>query len=83
MSSRAKGHPMKSIRTSVSLPEQQHQLLQQVAQTSNLSIAWLIRQAVTEFLAHHGEKHFEPLSVARPVVEGVVKGAKGGETQNE
>jgi predicted transcriptional regulator len=56
---------MKSIRTSVSLPQEQHQLLQQIAQSSNLSLSWVIRQAVTEFLVQHDEKNFEPLASVR------------------
>jgi Arc/MetJ-type ribon-helix-helix transcriptional regulator len=52
---------MKSIRTSVSLPSKQHQLLQELAESSNLSLSWVIRQAVTEFLKQHSDKDFEPL----------------------
>lgn len=41
---------MKTIRTTVSLPSDQLQQLQSLADQHNLSLAWLIRQAVSEFL---------------------------------
>jgi predicted transcriptional regulator len=53
---------MKSIRTSVSLTSKQHQLLQKLAESSNLSLSWVIRQAVTEFLKQHIDKDIEPLA---------------------
>jgi predicted transcriptional regulator len=55
---------MKSIRTSVSLPSKQHQLLQKLAESSNLSLSWVIRQAVTEFLKQHIDKDIEPLATS-------------------
>ena len=51
---------MKSVRTSVSLPYEQHLALQELAEENRLSVSWVIRQAVGEFLSKH--KKFEPLS---------------------
>ncbi|MFA0175396.1 ribbon-helix-helix domain-containing protein [Vibrio lentus] len=51
---------MKSARTSVSLPCDQHQALQKLAEENGLSVSWVIRQAVGEFLSKHQE--FKPLS---------------------
>ncbi|GAB3529170.1 ribbon-helix-helix domain-containing protein [Photobacterium alginatilyticum] len=51
---------MKSVRTTVSLPQEQHQALQQIAEKNGLSISWVIRQAVGEFLANNHD--FQPLS---------------------
>jgi predicted transcriptional regulator len=56
---------MKSIRTSVSLPKEQHQFLQKLAESSNLSLSWVIRQAVAEFLKQHNDKDLEPLATPR------------------
>ena len=56
---------MKSIRTSVSLPREQHQLLQELAESSSLSLSWVIRQAVTEFLEQHSDKDFKPLATSK------------------
>lgn len=39
-----------SIRTSVSLPKEQHAQLEEIAETNDVSIAWVIRQAVNQFL---------------------------------
>jgi len=46
-----KDEPMKTVRTTVSLPKEQYQQLQQPADQHGLSIAWLIRQAVNDFLS--------------------------------
>jgi hypothetical protein len=50
---------MKSVRTSVSLPYGQHEAIQKLAEENGLSISWVIRQAVGEFLANN--KKFKPL----------------------
>jgi predicted transcriptional regulator len=54
---------MKSIRTTVSLPPEQLNRLQQMANEHGLSLAWLVRQAVGEFL-ERAEKQgeFHPLA---------------------
>ena len=41
---------MKTARTTVSLPSDQLEQLQSLADKHDLSLAWLIRQAVSEFL---------------------------------
>lgn len=52
---------MKAIRTTISLPPEQLQRLQEMADQHGLSLAWLVRQAVSEFLERTvGE--FHPLS---------------------
>ncbi|GAB7196258.1 MULTISPECIES: ribbon-helix-helix domain-containing protein [Dickeya] len=56
---------MKSTRTTVSLTAEQLQLLQEIADINGLSVSWLIRQAVSNFLAQHFDKKFEPLRVTR------------------
>lgn len=40
----------KSIRTSVILPEDRHVQLTSIANSNDVSVAWLIRHAVTDFL---------------------------------
>jgi predicted transcriptional regulator len=58
-----KGEPMKAVRTTASLPTEQYQQLQLLADQHGLSIAWLIRQAVNDFLSRRGS--FEPMN-SRP-----------------
>ena len=41
------------------------QSLQEMADINSLSVSWLIRQAVSDFLAQHANKTFEPLRVNR------------------
>jgi predicted transcriptional regulator len=43
---------MKTVRTTVSLSPDQLQQLQSLADRHDLSLAWLIRQAVSEYLDH-------------------------------
>ena len=54
---------MKTVRTTVSLPSDQHEKLQALAEANDLSVAWVVRQAVAEFLDRvEDEKSFSPLS---------------------
>jgi predicted transcriptional regulator len=55
-----KGESMKAVRTTVSLPTEQYQQLQILADQHNLSIAWLIRQAVNDFLSR--QESFDPMN---------------------
>ncbi|WP_434470941.1 ribbon-helix-helix protein, CopG family [Aeromonas veronii] len=53
---------MKStVRTTVSLSHLQLESLQRIAESHEMSISWLIRQAVGDFLAVHNEELFHPL----------------------
>ncbi|GHT88155.1 hypothetical protein AGMMS49543_25890 [Betaproteobacteria bacterium] len=54
---------MKTVRTTVSLPPEQLKRLQRMADEHGLSLAWLVRQAVSEFL-ERAEKQgeFHPLA---------------------
>lgn len=58
---------MKSVRTSVSLPYEQHQAIQKLAEKNRLSISWIIRQAVGEFLMNNQE--LKPLSNSQSKLE--------------
>ncbi|WP_150297217.1 ribbon-helix-helix protein, CopG family [Salipiger aestuarii] len=42
--------PAKSSRVSVSFTERDHELLTQIAEDRDTSLAWVIRQAVSEYL---------------------------------
>ncbi|PHV10232.1 CopG family ribbon-helix-helix protein [Chitinimonas sp. BJB300] len=54
---------MKTIRTTVSLPVEQLERLQQMADQHSLSLAWLVRQAVNEFLERTEKRgDFHPLA---------------------
>lgn len=50
MKSDAKWCNVKTVRTTVSLPLEQLERLQQMADEHGLSLAWIVRQAVSEFL---------------------------------
>lgn len=53
---------MKTVRTTVSLPTDQLQRLQLLADQHDLSLAWLIRQAVSEYLDRVNDQGtFQPL----------------------
>lgn len=54
---------MKTVRTTASIPAEQYQQLQILADQYGLSIAWLIRQAVNDFLSRR--ESFEPMN-SRP-----------------
>lgn len=56
---------MKAIRTTVSLPPEQLQRLQEMADQHGLSVAWIVRQAVTEFLERTEKRGvFDPLGIS-------------------
>ena len=57
---------MKSVRTTVSLSQEQYQSLLQLAESSGLSMSWVIRQAVSEFLTKHDGRAFNPINVPQP-----------------
>lgn len=53
---------MKAVRTTVSLPSEQYEKLQALAEANGLSVAWVVRQAVGEFLGKvEAEKNYSPL----------------------
>jgi len=54
---------MKSVRITVSIPELQHKQILQLAEENNLSVAWVVRQAVSHFLEKNGDaRAFSPLT---------------------
>lgn len=54
---------MKKVRTTISLPAGQHDKLQALAEANGLSVAWVVRQAVGDFLDRvETEKAFNPLA---------------------
>ena len=54
---------MKTVRTTISLPAGQHEKLQALAEANGLSVAWVVRQAVGDFLERvETEKAFSPLA---------------------
>lgn len=55
---------MKAVRTTVSLSPEQLKQLQSLADQHGLSLAWVIRQAVSEFLDRVDKRaSFDPLQV--------------------
>lgn len=55
----------KTVRTSVLLPEGTHSRLQRLADTNDVSTAWVIRQAVVRFLDEHAGQPELPLRLQR------------------
>lgn len=54
---------MKAVRTTISLPPEQLERLQQMADQHGLSLAWIVRQAVNEFLERTEKRgDFHPLA---------------------
>lgn len=40
----------KTVRSSISLPEEDHAALQKIAESNQVSMSWLVRKAVRDFL---------------------------------
>ena len=56
---------MKAIRTTISFPPEQLQRLQDMADQHGLSLAWIVRQAVNEFLERTEKRgDFHPLTAS-------------------
>ncbi|WP_455270910.1 CopG family transcriptional regulator [Rhizobium herbae] len=55
----------KTVRTSVLLPEAIHTRSQTLADINDVSAAWIIRAAVMQVLAEHGEKTKLPLRLPK------------------
>lgn len=61
---------MKTVRTTVSLPSHQYEKLQALAEANGLSVAWVVRQAIGEFLDKvDSDKGYNPLEKAPRVGE--------------
>ena len=54
------------VRLSVSLCEEDHAEVARLAAELDLSTAWVIRRAVAELVARHGNKHVDDLPLKRP-----------------
>ena len=50
----------KTARLTVNLEPQEHALLLAIARQGDVPVAWLLRRAVTEFLAAHGSASVQP-----------------------
>ena len=56
---------MKAVRTTISLMPEQLERLQKMADQHHLSIAWIVRQAIDEFLERTDKRgEFDPLATA-------------------
>lgn len=55
----------RSVRLSVSLDEDDHKAVKDMADTMDLSTAWVVRRAVSEFLERHGKSSDLPASNRR------------------
>jgi Ribbon-helix-helix protein, copG family len=51
----------KTVRTSVIVPADLYQRVQQLAASNDVSAAWIVRHALIEFLAGHGGEQAIPL----------------------
>lgn len=51
----------RSVRLSVTLDEQDHNAVTEIAAATDLSIAWVVRRAVSEFIERHGKEEGLPL----------------------
>ena len=46
----------RSVRLSVTLDEDDHRAIREMAEAMDLSTAWVVRRAVSEFIERHGNK---------------------------
>ena len=51
------------IRTTVGLENEQHRRLQAIAEESDVSVAWVIRHAVTRLLTEYEREKITPLTI--------------------
>lgn len=56
----------KSVRTTVMLPERVHRQVQALAAANDVSAAWVIRQAVLQYLSERNGQVELPLGSGRP-----------------
>lgn len=42
--------PERTVRASISFPEQQYQVLEQIAAENKVSLAWVVRDAIDDYL---------------------------------
>ncbi|CAG9190893.1 ribbon-helix-helix domain-containing protein [Burkholderia vietnamiensis] len=62
----------RSVRTSVLLSEDQHARLNEIANKSDVSVAWIIRQAVQQFLDRTANEQMPlPIRIVRGGEENV------------
>ena len=62
----AKTQPKAGPRITVSLPQQDHLALSALAERCDVSLSWLTRQAIVEFLANHGRDELQlPLNLEK------------------
>lgn len=51
----------RTVRLSVTLDEGDYKVVRDMAEAMDLSTAWMVRRAVTEFIERHGEEDAMPL----------------------
>ena len=57
------------MRLSVTLKDSEHNALADMAKRNRVSIAWLVREAVREFLVRHGGQEQLPLNIPDPTTK--------------
>jgi Ribbon-helix-helix protein, copG family. len=57
--------PRKTVRTSVLLPEEAYARIQRLAETNDVSTAWVIRHALLKFLDSHEDQTELPLRLPK------------------
>ncbi|OPH84190.1 ribbon-helix-helix protein, CopG family [Nitrobacter vulgaris] len=70
----------KTVRTSVIVPADLYQRVQQLAVSNDVSAAWIVRHALNEFLAEHGRKKAIPLRLGDTGSRSSGRGRKRAET---
>lgn len=51
----------RTVRLSVTLDEDDYKVVRDMAETMDLSTAWMVRRAATEFIVRHGTEDAMPL----------------------
>jgi predicted transcriptional regulator len=51
----------RTVRLSVTLDEDDYKVVRDMAESMDLSTAWMVRRAVTEFIERHGREDAMPL----------------------
>lgn len=55
----------KTVRFSITLVEEQYKKISSLAERNDVSVAWIVRQAITQFLEESGDQLALPFSTVR------------------
>lgn len=55
------------VRTTVILPREVREILDEIAKTGNVSVSWVVRQAIDFYFAHKKIRNLPPLLLTKKI----------------